>query len=151
MSALTQQDDEKARVACGSGDSEYHVWCHTGYVKNLVDLTADPTDALAYCGGFAAGPIKQACYHAIGEEIWVLTNDRAQGEAWCGRADGEYREYCRRGAGLVTVMTDPDTAKLVHAGSIESMTWSGSDVSAFAEPADGCRSERLESEPPESE
>ncbi|HYO78439.1 MAG TPA: NAD(P)H-hydrate dehydratase, partial [Thermoanaerobaculia bacterium] len=41
------------------------------------------------------------------------------------------RGAVRGGAGLVSVMTDPDTAKLVHAGSIESMTWSGSDVRAF--------------------
>src|SRR5262249_36837664 len=37
----------------------------------------------------------------------------------------------RTGAGLVTVMTDPETAKLVHAQSIESMTYSGGDVRAF--------------------
>lgn len=41
------------------------------------------------------------------------------------------RGAIRTGAGLVTVMTDPETAKLVHAGSIESMTWSGDDVGAF--------------------
>ena len=41
------------------------------------------------------------------------------------------RGAIRMGAGLVTVMTDSDTAKLVHAGSIESMTWSGSDLTEF--------------------
>ena len=41
------------------------------------------------------------------------------------------RGAIRMGAGLVTVMTDADTAKLVHAGSIESMTWSGSDLTEF--------------------
>ena len=37
------------------------------------------------------------------------------------------RGAIRTGAGLVTVVTDPETAKLVHAGSIESMTyeWTG--------------------------
>ena len=37
------------------------------------------------------------------------------------------RGAIRTGAGLVTVITDPETAKLVHAGSIESMTesWTG--------------------------
>ena len=43
------------------------------------------------------------------------------------------RGAIRMGAGLVTVMTDPDTAKLVHAGSIESMTYSGA---AGSQPAD---------------
>lgn len=41
------------------------------------------------------------------------------------------RGAIRTGAGLVTVMTDPDTAKLVHAGSIEAMTWSGTDLQEF--------------------
>ena len=41
------------------------------------------------------------------------------------------RGAIRGGAGLVTVMTDPETARLVHAGSIESMTWSGSDIRQF--------------------
>ena len=41
------------------------------------------------------------------------------------------RGAIRTGAGLVTVMTDPETAKLVHAGSIESMTYSGTDLHEF--------------------
>ena len=41
------------------------------------------------------------------------------------------RGAIRTGAGLVTVMTDPETAKLVHAGSIESMTYSGTDLREF--------------------
>lgn len=41
------------------------------------------------------------------------------------------RGAIRTGAGLVSVMTDPDTAKLVHAGSIESMTYAGSDLNEF--------------------
>jgi ADP-dependent NAD(P)H-hydrate dehydratase / NAD(P)H-hydrate epimerase len=42
------------------------------------------------------------------------------------------RGALRAGAGLVTVMTDAETAKLVHAASIESMTFSG-DLDAFLE------------------
>ena len=41
------------------------------------------------------------------------------------------RGAIRTGAGLVTVMTDSDTAKLVHAASVESMTFSGGDVAEF--------------------
>ncbi|HVE73030.1 MAG TPA: NAD(P)H-hydrate dehydratase [Thermoanaerobaculia bacterium] len=41
------------------------------------------------------------------------------------------RGAIRTGAGLVSVMTDPETAKLVHAGSVESMTYSGDDVREF--------------------
>jgi NAD(P)H-hydrate epimerase len=41
------------------------------------------------------------------------------------------RGALRSGAGLVSVMTDAETARLVHAGSIESMTYSGTDVQEF--------------------
>jgi NAD(P)H-hydrate epimerase len=41
------------------------------------------------------------------------------------------RGALRTGAGLVSVMTDAETARLVHAGSIESMTYSGTDVQEF--------------------
>jgi len=40
-----------------------------------------------------------------------------------GAAVMSARGAIRMGAGLVTVMTDPETAKLVHAASIESMTY----------------------------
>lgn len=41
------------------------------------------------------------------------------------------RGALRMGAGLVSVMTDPETAPLVHAGSVESMTYSGTDLREF--------------------
>lgn len=37
----------------------------------------------------------------------------------------------RTGAGLVTVMTDEETAKLIHIASAETMTYSGSDLQRF--------------------
>jgi hydroxyethylthiazole kinase-like uncharacterized protein yjeF len=46
------------------------------------------------------------------------------------------RGAIRSGTGLVTVATDAETAKLVNAGSIESMTYSGDDVLAFIEKKD---------------
>ena len=49
----------------------------------------------------------------------------------CGAAVMCARGAIRTGAGLVTVMTDETTAKLVHVGSIESMTYSGNDLSEF--------------------
>jgi ADP-dependent NAD(P)H-hydrate dehydratase / NAD(P)H-hydrate epimerase len=48
-----------------------------------------------------------------------------------GAAVMSARAAIRTGAGLVTVMTDPETAKLIHTASIESMTYSGGDVHAF--------------------
>jgi NAD(P)H-hydrate epimerase len=41
------------------------------------------------------------------------------------------RGAIRTGAGLVTVMTDAETAQLIHAGSVESMTYAGSALETF--------------------
>ena len=46
------------------------------------------------------------------------------------------RGAIRGGAGLVTVMTDPETARLVHAGSVESMTFQGTDAAQLVEGKD---------------
>ncbi len=46
------------------------------------------------------------------------------------------RGAIRSGAGLVTVVTDAETARLVNAGSIESMTHVGDDVIVFAKNKD---------------
>ena len=45
------------------------------------------------------------------------------------------RGALRSGAGLVTVMTDVDTASMVHTASVESMTWSG-ELAPFLERKD---------------
>ena len=102
ISAITLQDHTRARAACDVGDPEYRVWCHIGYTKNLVDLTADPADAIEYCRGVQGSELKQACYHAVGEEIWVLTSEVERGEEWCAMAESGHREHCRRGAGLAS-------------------------------------------------
>jgi len=102
ISALTLQNHAEAATACASGDPEYQVWCHIGYVKNLVDLSADPADALTYCQEVAGAALKRACYHAVGEEIWVLSDDLSRNESWCQLAEDRHRDDCRRGAGLVS-------------------------------------------------
>jgi ADP-dependent NAD(P)H-hydrate dehydratase / NAD(P)H-hydrate epimerase len=43
------------------------------------------------------------------------------------------RGAIRAGVGLVTVMTDAETATIVHGGAIEAMTFSGDDISTFVE------------------
>jgi hypothetical protein len=102
VSGYTVQNHAAARRACSLGDPKYGVWCHIGYVKNLVDLTADPEDALTYCRGTSGEEVKVACYHAVGEEVWVLTSNRERGEQWCSMAEPAYRDACRRGAGLAS-------------------------------------------------
>ena len=57
--------------------------------------------------------------------IFAGSPGRSGAAVMCARA------AIRSGAGLVSVSTDDETAKLVHASSIESMTYSGGDHAAF--------------------
>ncbi|MBW3629347.1 MAG: hypothetical protein KY464_08630 [Gemmatimonadetes bacterium] len=100
ISAYTLQDHAKAAQLCENGDPAYQPWCHVGYTKNLVDLNADATDGIAYCRILTSADAKVACYRAVGEETWVLTNDREKHRAWCDTAEAEYRATCAAAAGV---------------------------------------------------
>ncbi|MEX2571492.1 MAG: hypothetical protein WD737_09295 [Gemmatimonadota bacterium] len=100
VSAVTLQDHGRAIQLCGLAGEDYERWCHLGYAKNLVDLTADSNDGLRYCRLLADGESKRFCYIAVGEQIWVLTQDTEQRVALCANAEEAYLDECRRGAGL---------------------------------------------------
>lgn len=100
ISAQTGQDHEAAIRLCAGVPHEYAPACHFGYSKNLVDLTADPADGLAYCRLLDPGEEKRVCYIAIGEQIWVLGDDPGWRERSCAAAESDYIEECRLGAGL---------------------------------------------------
>lgn len=100
ISSYTAQNHADALRLCALAPGDYEAWCHVGFAKNLVDLTADPSDALSYCSKVAPGRNKEACYRATGEEIGVLTSDSARRADLCAPAPAEYRPFCRSGAGL---------------------------------------------------
>jgi hypothetical protein len=85
---------------CRSAPPEYEPWCHIGYAKNLVDVTADSRDGFAYCRLLGTEAAKQACNVAVGEEIWVLADDLERRESLCQVAEPAYVAACRFGAGL---------------------------------------------------
>jgi hypothetical protein len=100
ISAYTLQDHARAAQLCSNGDPAYQPWCHVGYTKNLVDLSADPADGVSYCRTLADVAAKSACYVAIGEEAAVLTADREKRRAWCDTSEADYRSVCATAAGL---------------------------------------------------
>ncbi len=100
ISSYTAQSHADALRLCALVPGNYEAWCHVGFAKNLVDLTAEPSSALSYCAKVAPGRNKEACYRATGEEIGVLTNNAQRRADLCAPAPGDYRAFCRTGAGL---------------------------------------------------
>jgi hypothetical protein len=100
VSSITLQDNDRAVRLCSNGPVEYRPWCHLGYAKNLVDVTADPADGFAYCRILPPGESKRICNVAIGEQIWVLAEDPARRAEMCLAAEADFQAACRRGAGL---------------------------------------------------
>jgi hypothetical protein len=100
ISAYTLQDHERAARLCTNGDVAYQPWCHVGYAKNLVDLDADASTGLAYCRVVTGEAAKTACYRAIGEEVYVLTDDPQKRRTWCDAAEEAYRSVCAVATGL---------------------------------------------------
>jgi hypothetical protein len=100
VSAFTLQDYGRAAKLCSNGDPTFQPWCHIGFVKNVVDVTADYTKGMDYCRTLEAVPNKKACYRAVGEEVASLTADDAERDAACGDAEWVYRRSCGEGAGV---------------------------------------------------
>ncbi|MQA88979.1 MAG: hypothetical protein GEU90_01910 [Gemmatimonas sp.] len=112
VSAQTGQDHERAIELCRSAPPDYEPWCHIGYTKNLIDITADPADGFAYCRILPPGQSKGFCYIAVGEQIWVLHESEERREALCGVAETPYVEECRYGAGLADDSPPPSVERL---------------------------------------
>jgi hypothetical protein len=85
---------------CSVGDPTLRSWCHVGYVKNVIDVTAEPADGMSYCRMLPAGEAKEHCYRAVGSQVFLLAGDPASRAAICGTAEAGYASQCRAGAGL---------------------------------------------------
>jgi hypothetical protein len=100
VSAYTLQDFDRAASLCSSGDPIYQPWCHIGFVKNVIDLTADYRKGMDYCRTLDALDPKKACYRAVGEEIAALTAKEPERIEACDKAEWAYRETCGIAAGI---------------------------------------------------
>ena len=90
---------------CSEAPAGGQAWCIVGAVKNMMDITANPDDGLAFCRTVPGGS-KAACYHAVGQHAWVLHSDAEGREKVCARAEGSFVPECRRGALLPLVPTE---------------------------------------------
>jgi hydroxyethylthiazole kinase-like uncharacterized protein yjeF len=90
--------------------------------ENVTLALTTPADVLPYLGARLAETHKGTYGH-------VALVAGSPGRS--GAAVLAARGAIRTGAGLVTVVTDADTARLVSAASVESMTYMGGDVATF--------------------
>jgi hypothetical protein len=100
INALSNGVHSRSATLCARAATPDRPACHTGVVKNVIDVTADAGSGLAYCRLVPTGPERQACYRAIGEQVAVLMPDPAERVQFCRALDGTDRTACAEGAGV---------------------------------------------------
>jgi len=94
-------DHERGLRECENAREDLRPWCHVGFVKNLIDVTATTGSAFAFCARLDAGPGRELCHQAIGEQLTVLRATAGERASECAQAVGEAEETaCRRAAGV---------------------------------------------------
>ncbi|HET9134872.1 MAG TPA: hypothetical protein VFN90_11240 [Gemmatimonadales bacterium] len=100
-SGMSVRNATKAIALCNEGHPDWRQHCHSGVVKNFIDVSADPKDGVRYCQKLAGTPSEAMCWESVGEELILLyTNDIPRREAVCRGIGGAGEAGCRRGARL---------------------------------------------------
>jgi hypothetical protein len=100
VSGVTARDPSESIRMCSLGAPRYRPWCFVGLVKNFVDVTANTDDGIALCRQLGARDIALSCYNAVGEEASVLYPSMDRRIVACAKAESQYVDACRFGAGL---------------------------------------------------
>ena len=100
VSGVTAREPTESIRMCSLGAPRYRPWCFVGLVKNFVDVTANTDDGIALCRRLGPRDIATSCYVAVGEEASVLYPNMDRRNAACAKAESQYVEACRFGAGL---------------------------------------------------
>jgi hypothetical protein len=100
VSGVTARDPVKSIRMCSLGSPRYRPFCFVGLVKNFVDVTARTDDGLDFCRRLSAVDIATSCYVAVGEEVSVLYPAMEKRMTACAKAETQYVDACRFGAGL---------------------------------------------------
>lgn len=95
-------DPKKGIEECAKASADLRAWCHVGFVKNLIDVTARTDQAFAFCPLLEEENSRKACYQAIGEQLYVLRATDEERTEECEVVSGDERLACLFGAGLVT-------------------------------------------------
>lgn len=99
VSGFTVRDHGKAIELCSLGSLKYQPWCFVGVAKNLVDVTSNPDDGIAFCHRVGLHLNKVLCFYGMGQEIALLKPLMTDREQACTRVVEDYRLACRFGTG----------------------------------------------------
>jgi hypothetical protein len=100
INAMTDGTHARSAELCALAAPQDRSSCHTGVVKNVIDVTADVSTGLAYCALVPEGDESQACYRAMGEQSAILMADPADRQRFCSTLEGRHRTVCLEGAGV---------------------------------------------------
>jgi hypothetical protein len=100
INAHSRQNHTEAIRHCLQVADVYQAHCLIGVAKNLIDISADPADGLAFCRRVAAGWNRERCFQAVGEQLAVLEPTPERRAAFCLPLRDEDARGCRFGAGI---------------------------------------------------
>ena len=79
---------------CGLVEAGFRATCHRSVAETLVNMNANPVEAIAYCRAVGEADGKSACYTALGEQASVLPKGTEKREQACRAAEAAYRDAC---------------------------------------------------------
>jgi len=100
INAWVDGDHEAAIARCGLVPESHRPACVVGVAKNLIDVTADAADGVAFCEALPAGQSRDRCFRAVGEQLLLLEPDDTRREHFCVALDSPDARHCLPGAGL---------------------------------------------------
>jgi hypothetical protein len=100
INAITHGEHARSIALCSLAATADRPSCHTGVVKNVIDVTADPSSGVPYCALVPAGPERHGCFRAVGEHAAILHPRIAERTRFCDALDGADRDACMVGAGV---------------------------------------------------
>jgi hypothetical protein len=100
INAWVDGDHGAAIARCGQVPEAFRPDCAVGVAKNLIDVTADPSDGIAFCNALPAGRSRDGCFRAVGQQLLLLEPSDSRREEICLALETPDARHCLPGAGL---------------------------------------------------
>ncbi len=94
VSTIAVNDHSEAVRLCGLAGTAFRPDCHSGVVKSIVNMNANPAEGIPYCRAVAEPESKRACYAAVGLQAMGLPDGQAKREQACRLAEAELAGIC---------------------------------------------------------
>jgi hypothetical protein len=94
VSTIAVDDNPQAVRLCGLAEKAFRPDCNRGVALSIVNMRADPADAIPYCRAVSEPESKRSCYVAVGLQALALPDGRARQEQACRLAEAEMVGLC---------------------------------------------------------